>query len=275
MASPLAGNPASYPAEITIPDDGDPRSVSSVNVGLEALADRTANLDARTARVGDLAIMLAAAGRPNGSLFYAIGYGLYIRITAGGYTPVGTYVLDAADGGQWVHESLLRLNVNGGLAAIGVAGAAANRVPASVVPNRIVGTYFMHSLPSVTNVVSTSVVNVVGYALEIQDCEPGDRLVISGAAEWSTSAATAGEVGTLYLYTADGAYQPELLSQRLTLPAAGVAFRGCAAFSGGFIVVNGGDVLVLCRAKSSNSGHSLTFGDSYGQASMSVLHIRP
>lgn len=46
MSSTYAGNPASYPANITRPSDGDVRDAASVAVGLDALADRTANLDA-------------------------------------------------------------------------------------------------------------------------------------------------------------------------------------------------------------------------------------
>lgn len=46
MSSTYAGNAASYPANITIPSDGDARDAASVNVALEGLADRTAHLDA-------------------------------------------------------------------------------------------------------------------------------------------------------------------------------------------------------------------------------------
>lgn len=46
MSSTYAGNPASYAANITIPSDGDTRDAASVNVAFEALADRTAHLDA-------------------------------------------------------------------------------------------------------------------------------------------------------------------------------------------------------------------------------------
>lgn len=51
MSSTYAGNPATFPATVTIPDDGDARNAASVNVPLEGLADRTANLNARTTTV--------------------------------------------------------------------------------------------------------------------------------------------------------------------------------------------------------------------------------
>lgn len=49
MSDPYAGNPALFPATYTIPDDSDPPTASAVNVGLEALGDRTAYLKAHYA----------------------------------------------------------------------------------------------------------------------------------------------------------------------------------------------------------------------------------
>ena len=64
----------SYPAAIQLPTDGDPRNASSVNVALEALADRTAHLKATVARGYLLAadnIVLVSTGHvfPAGSAF--------------------------------------------------------------------------------------------------------------------------------------------------------------------------------------------------------------
>ena len=44
MSSTYAGNPANFPASITIPSGGDNVTAASVNVALEGLADRTAHL---------------------------------------------------------------------------------------------------------------------------------------------------------------------------------------------------------------------------------------
>lgn len=41
MSSQYAGDPNAYPADYTIPDDADPPTAAAVNVGLEALGDRT------------------------------------------------------------------------------------------------------------------------------------------------------------------------------------------------------------------------------------------
>lgn len=46
MGHQEAGNPASFPADFTIPDDGDSLEAASFNVAYEALADRTAFLKA-------------------------------------------------------------------------------------------------------------------------------------------------------------------------------------------------------------------------------------
>lgn len=48
MSTIYAGNPANFPAAITIPSDGDDKSVSSVNPAFEGLADRTASLQYKT-----------------------------------------------------------------------------------------------------------------------------------------------------------------------------------------------------------------------------------
>jgi hypothetical protein len=47
MSSPYAGDPTAYPITFLIPDDGDPPTAAAINIGLEALGDRTANLDYR------------------------------------------------------------------------------------------------------------------------------------------------------------------------------------------------------------------------------------
>ena len=46
MSTPYAGNSASYPSDAALPDDGDARNASSVNVPFEAILDRTAWLRA-------------------------------------------------------------------------------------------------------------------------------------------------------------------------------------------------------------------------------------
>lgn len=47
MSTPYAGNPAAFPTDYLIPDDGESKNATSVNVALEALGDRTAYLKAR------------------------------------------------------------------------------------------------------------------------------------------------------------------------------------------------------------------------------------
>jgi hypothetical protein len=46
LSSQYAGNPASFPVDFTIPDDGEPRTAASVDIAFEALGDRTAYLNA-------------------------------------------------------------------------------------------------------------------------------------------------------------------------------------------------------------------------------------
>src|SRR4051812_41306704 len=46
MSSQYAGDSANFPDDYTIPDDSDPPTAAAVNIGLEALGDRTAFLRA-------------------------------------------------------------------------------------------------------------------------------------------------------------------------------------------------------------------------------------
>jgi hypothetical protein len=60
MSTSYAGNPANYPANVTLIDDGDPPNETTFSTPLEQLADRTANLAARVAVVDTFAFMAAA-----------------------------------------------------------------------------------------------------------------------------------------------------------------------------------------------------------------------
>lgn len=60
MSFQYAGNPASYPIDYTVPDDGNAENATSVNVAFEALGDRTAYLHATTSPLVDT--LTAAAG---------------------------------------------------------------------------------------------------------------------------------------------------------------------------------------------------------------------
>jgi hypothetical protein len=62
MGSPYAGNPASFPADYVIPDDSDPPTAAAINVGLEALGDRTAYLKSAVAAFGAPAVELTTSG---------------------------------------------------------------------------------------------------------------------------------------------------------------------------------------------------------------------
>lgn len=60
MGHQEAGDPALFPADFTVPDDGDPKNASSWNVAFEALADRTAWLKAHSPRLQ--AVVFTATG---------------------------------------------------------------------------------------------------------------------------------------------------------------------------------------------------------------------
>src|SRR6185295_8620622 len=53
------GDPTNYPTNVTLPDDGDARSASSVNVPFEGLLDRTAFLKAKVFAINGEASVLS------------------------------------------------------------------------------------------------------------------------------------------------------------------------------------------------------------------------
>ncbi len=143
MSTTYAGT-ATFPASITIPSDGDTRDAASVNVGAEGLADRTVYLKQKTDVDGVLSIrsaantaaMSALTGMANGELCLVKGTGLYY-FASGSAATVDAWLVFTAVGGRWILDSASFANTSPGFAAIGVAGASANRIPASVVPNRV------------------------------------------------------------------------------------------------------------------------------------------
>jgi len=60
LSSQYAGNPASFPIDFTIPDDGDAQDAASVDIAFEALGDRTAWLKAHLTNAGDRQIVTAS-----------------------------------------------------------------------------------------------------------------------------------------------------------------------------------------------------------------------
>lgn len=71
MGSQLAGDPDDFPDDFTIPDDSDPPTASAVNVGFEALANRTAWLKAHGLALGGIEDITATGTwpAPEGAMF--------------------------------------------------------------------------------------------------------------------------------------------------------------------------------------------------------------
>lgn len=112
MPSSYAGNDTTWAANVTMPDDADPKNAASVNVGFEPLADRTAYLRRLVEVDGVLAIrhgsastMYGLAGAADGTLFLVDGWGLFRRDTASIAPVDGENVVAAIDGGRWIHKT--------------------------------------------------------------------------------------------------------------------------------------------------------------------------
>lgn len=98
MGHQEAGDGTTYPASFMVPDDGDAKTASSVNVAFEALADRTAYLAARTIpRHDDFPVSGTWTAPANCTEVEIVGYGA--GGAGGGATPAGTVAAASATGG--------------------------------------------------------------------------------------------------------------------------------------------------------------------------------
>lgn len=128
MGSQYAGDPEVFPADFTIPDDGDPTSASTVNVAFEALGDRTAFAWARLNVLPNHAALTAIAAPANGMMRFVAGHGHYVFDTSAttGFAPFRLAADDSTVGG-WVagsaHETTKVVIVPPANTALSMSGA--------------------------------------------------------------------------------------------------------------------------------------------------------
>lgn len=87
MSTTVAGNPALFPASITIPSDGDLKSAASVNAAFGGLADRTAHLarpEQDVTKKYPLAARTIGPRTQKGLFFFFTGSTVWTKITGGG-----------------------------------------------------------------------------------------------------------------------------------------------------------------------------------------------
>lgn len=111
MGTQYAGDPLNFPDDYTIPDDSDPPTAAAINIGLEALGDRTAwlktHIDANNAFRTPLAnfAALKAVAAPTDKLGrFVEGYGAYFFDTSSVLAEVLPWVVSPADAtpGRWI-----------------------------------------------------------------------------------------------------------------------------------------------------------------------------
>lgn len=191
MPTIYAGNPASYATNITLPSDGDPRSAASVNVPLEALADRTAFLLAGGMNVlADLTALAAITTPSDGMVRHVLGHGHFVFKTSAttGLSPFRVAAADATPGG-WVASNAHETTRTVYVPCSRMVGLTSNgTVPAAIGP--ALGNAFMNPLDNKVqlyggtvywNVVNTHATNAYGILLPLDEYLV-DGATISGAA---------------------------------------------------------------------------------------------
>lgn len=78
----VSGSNTVYPVSYTIPDDGDDIGAAELDVGFEALGDRTAYLKSRTQYFDGVASLQASADHVEGSLAFVQNFGVFYFNTA-------------------------------------------------------------------------------------------------------------------------------------------------------------------------------------------------
>lgn len=191
MSDTVDGDEDNFPTSFDVPADGDGPGINAVdvNVGFEALADRTVWLKKRRVVVyADVAAMTAVAAPSDGALATVRRKGLFVFKLADGTADDLPFVArDDGNTGAWFNVALDTLDVAKGIPRLD----ADARVPIIRIPNAIIGTYFselVEGTASVTND-SGSYIDIPTATLVIPDVQEGDIIEyeISGIVETSLS----------------------------------------------------------------------------------------
>lgn len=155
MSSLYAGNDV-FPADYTIPDDGESENASTVNIPAEALGDRTKYLQNRGggATLADLAALVAITVPLNGWRRFVKGYGIYRFDSASALAAASPYVLIPTDAtpGRWLHELFELRNSQAGVEGFaGTTSAGAVDVVGTTWPKFKAGTRTVQRAVSLLN----------------------------------------------------------------------------------------------------------------------------
>lgn len=113
MSSTYAGNSASYPANLTLPTDGDKLRATTFRPGLEGLADRTAwlealavNVAAKVEPLANTSALKAILTPTDGMVRLVSSRGLYVFVAASGQAEADPYSFAPTDltPGRWLRS---------------------------------------------------------------------------------------------------------------------------------------------------------------------------
>lgn len=173
MSSTYAGA-SSFPTNITIPDDGDPRTAASVNVAFEGLADRTVWAKRQSVtRVADVAA-LKALTPTNGDLATILKVGLFQYVDPSGFSEDLPWVVEPTSGtGVWFHVLYSVRDIANGLAGLDGGG----KVPLVHSHNAIITTSFAALDENVSTLAfAATATDVPAAVLTIADPKENDIL---------------------------------------------------------------------------------------------------
>lgn len=285
MSHAYNGNPASFTAAITLPDDGDAKNASSVNTPLEGLADQVAYLKNVTDVVGVNAIrngtaiqMVAITAPPDGTVFNVLGIGMYTFKVGSIAANDSLLVIPSTDAtGKWIHALGFGANSNQGFVVVGAATAPGGRILASLVPNRLVALAFISSIPSAFTSSSSTPVDITGYGVSLT-CVAGDVLLIDTSISWIIAVGGSGQCYS-ELAVVDGGTTTVIATENLVQlnPPISAPVFGYSKFTRAYVVINSGTVTVKGRVRGIDPTDTISMGKGIAppdHASIVVQQIR-
>ncbi len=257
MGTQYEGDPTAFPADFTIPDDGDDRDATSVDVALEALGDRTMHLYKRGhSQLANYAAVRAITGQVVGDIVTVPGAGGdYIFTTSAGTTEDLPFKIKPTAGpGVWLHLAA------GGIIAEADGFARLNGVskidPVNI-ENATIAEDCIGPVGGAMNTASETPVDISGCSMTFL-LDPGDVLFVEAHAQM-TSGDTAVIVPTKAVFTAvvvDGAGGDSWeLQSTAKLPD---IFPGSVSGKFKYTVVTGGVVTVKGQLNTTHAADSAT-----------------
>ena len=253
---------------VAAPAGDDIRNAASVQAPLQALTNRDKFVADRLTPLADTAALKAIANPADGLVRLVEQLGLYVFDGASVAAEALPFIVQPTTGtGRWLHALYALLGANPGLAAIGAGGAAANRILASVVPNRLVAALTAAQTANVA--IPNTGVWTDALTLAVPNCVAGDILQVDAYA----AVTTGGSGARIRVAVDDGGDQTTGREQLIAASQTEIG-RSMPVL---WTVTNAGSITLRLQGYSIASGSSVLGNASSAspRSGLRAMHFRP